>query len=184
MPGFNPYTAQGSWGNMALSVAGNRIYVPGIIQSVDGASNPEEWLINKPLNASNARTVWRGTNLAESIKVVTNLYNATEFEYWEILRDMVRPKRGSRPESFYVISPQLNFAGISRCSLRYINPPTPAPGLSWTGEFAMIEFRPPKIAPVGPAEAPPPDSAQTIENKQIQKEVDSLVSTIKGRGRL
>lgn len=182
MAGLNPYDQSGPWGTVIFRVSGKPKRVPGIIQSIDGYRTPEEWLIQKPINASNAITVWRGRNLAESMVLISNLYDKESFDDWRALRTALLPADPRKaPAIVYVLCPQLNMGGINRVGIRYVDPPKPAPQKSWTGELALIQYRPRRLAKVGPPDAPPADSAQTIENKKKAEKVNAIFAKIRER---
>ena len=96
---LNPYDSYKEWGK--VTVGG--ILIPGIILSIDGHEKPEEWIIQKGMEVSHAYTIWRGTKLAESIKIVTNLYNRAEFNKYHDLKTVLRPKLGSKPPSLGIV---------------------------------------------------------------------------------
>lgn len=164
----NPYDSWKEWGT--ITVGG--FLIPGVIQSIDGHEKPEEWIIQKGIEVSHAVTIWRGTKLAESIKVVTNLPNRAEFnKYWDFAA-LVRPKIGKKPPSLSIINAAINFSGITRVSIRLPGPPKAAAGLSWTAEIDFCEFNPPRLAKVGPADPP---KAKT-ENDILAEELGTVVA--------
>jgi hypothetical protein len=165
---LNPYDSFKEWGR--ITVGG--VLIPGVITSIDGHEKPEEWIIQKGIEVSHAVTVWRGTKLAESIKIVTNLYNRAEFDKYYDVAIALRPKLGRKPPSLGIVNAAINFSGITRVSVRLPGPPKPAPGLSWTAEIDLIEFNPPRLAKVGPAD--PPKSK--TENDLLAEELAGAVA--------
>lgn len=163
----NPYDAPKEWGT--ITVGG--VLIPGVIISIDGAEKPEEWIIQKGLDVSHAVTVWRGTKLAESIKILINLYNRAEFNKYHDVKNVLRPKLGRKPPSLGIVNAGINFGGITRVSVRLPGTPKPATGLSWTAEIDLIEFNPPQQAKVGPADPP---KAKT-ENDVLAEELGEAV---------
>jgi hypothetical protein len=173
MPGnqvtrLNPYEAPKAWGT--ITIGGVR--VPGIILSIDGAEKPEEWIIQKGLYVSHAVSIWRGTKLAESIKILMNLYNAVEFNKYHDVKNVLRPKLGGKPPALPIVNAGINFGGITRVSVRLPGTPKPAEGLSWTAEIDLIEFNPPRQAPVGPADPP----KTKTENDLLAEELAGAVA--------
>ncbi len=145
---LNPYIDAGPWGRVEIS----GMPLPGIIQSIDGADKPEDWSVQKGTAKSNATTVWKGTKLAESIKIMTALTNAEAFAQYYDIRNLLRPKIGVKPPSLLISSPVLNFSGITRIAIKNILPPKWVSGAGyWTGEIELIEFNPEKPANTGPA---------------------------------
>ncbi|HMI84869.1 MAG TPA: hypothetical protein VK550_12300 [Polyangiaceae bacterium] len=165
---LNPYDSFKEWGT--ITVGG--VLIPGIITSIDGHEKPELWIIQKGIEVSHAITVWRGTQLAESIKIVTNLYNRAEFDKYYDVATALRPKLGKKPPSLGIVNAAINFSGIMRVSVRLPGPPKPAAGLSWTAEIDLIEFNPPRLAKVGPADPP----KTLTENDLLAKELAETVA--------
>src|SRR5262245_24279216 len=115
---LNPYTSFKEWGNITIG----GVLIPGIVLSIDGHEKPEEWVIQKGIEVSHAVVVWRGTKLAESIKIVTNLYNQAEFDKYYDVRTVLRPKLGQKPPSLSIVNAAINFSGITRISCRNVGP--------------------------------------------------------------
>lgn len=164
---LNPYLSWKEWG--LVTVGG--VLIPGIILSIDGHEKPEEWIIQKGIEVSHAVTVWRGTKLAESIKIVTNLFNRAEFDKYYDFANVVRPKIGKKPPSLSIVNAAINFSGITRVSIRLPGPPKPAPGLSWTAQIDLCEFNPPRLAKVGPADPPKAKTENDILADQLAEAV-------------
>jgi hypothetical protein len=164
---LNPYESFKEWGT--ITVGG--VLIPGIIVSIDGHEKPEEWIIQKGIEVSHAVTIWRGTKLAESIKVVTNLHNRVEFNKYYDVVSVLRPKIGKKPPSLSIVNAAINFSGITRVSVRLPGPPKPAVGLSWTAEIDLIEFNPPRLAKVGPADPPKAKTENDILADQLAEAV-------------
>lgn len=165
---LNPYRSFKEWGQ--ITVGG--VLIPGIIISIDGHEKPEEWIFQKGLEVSHAVSIWRGTKLAESIKVLTNLYNEAEFDKYTDFSKVLRPKIGKKPPSLAIVNAAINFGGITRVSVRLPGTPKPAKGLSWTAEIDLAEFNPPRLAKVGPADPP---KAKT-ENDLLAEELAATVA--------
>lgn len=177
---LNPFVDPGPWG--FVDVGGVRI--PGVVTSIDGCGKPEEWEVQKGTKENNASTTWKGTKLAESIKIVTSLMTAQSFDAYYLLRDTLRPKVGERPPALEIVSPIVNFNGISRVSVKDVLPPKHVPGGNyWTGEIELIEFSPPKPAdtgkPKGGSGAGGSGNGQPDPNADAKAELDAAVAEAK-----
>jgi hypothetical protein len=147
---MNPYVDSSPWG--FVDVGGLRL--PGVVLTVDGADKPEEWQVQKGTSSNNASTVWKGTKLAESIKVVLALHDAPSFDAYYQARDLLRPKIGTKPPAHSIANPAINFNGITRVSIKNIGAPKwVSSGGYWTGEVELIEFNPEKPANAGSPKA-------------------------------
>jgi hypothetical protein len=165
---LNAYDAPKEWGT--ITIGGVRL--PGIILSIDGHEKPEEWIIQKGIEVSHAVVVWRGTKLAESIKIVTNLHNRAEFnKYLYEFVPRVRPKVGKKPPALPIVNAAINFSGITRVTCRLPGPPKPTVGLSWTAEIDLVEYNPPRLAKVGPADPPKVKSENDLLAEELAKVV-------------
>lgn len=170
---LNPYIDALPWGQVYVG----GVVVPGVVQSIDGHEKPEEWSVQKATKKSHASTVWKGTKLAESIKIVTALYNAESFAFYYDLQAALRPSLGEKPPSHAIVNPAVNFVGITRVAVVNVGPPKwVAGGGYWTGEITLIEYNPEKDANTGPAGAakkpsgPDPNSDVKAE---LQKALDA-----------
>lgn len=171
----NPYTDFGPWGECTID--GQQ--VPGIISSINGAERPEEWNVQRPTIASNAITVWRGTKLAENIHIVTDLYNADQYTQYVRIRDLLRPRIGSRPPTRRIENATLAFSNITRIGCRNVAPPKWDKGRGvWVGNIYLIQYSPPRIADIGAAKAPKPDvdpdAALIAQNQALLNTAKSL----------
>lgn len=156
---LNPYISHAEWG---LVLIGDNP-VPGVVTTIEGASKPEEWSVQKGTSASNATTVWKGTKLAESIKITTNLFDVLQVDAWYVLRDQLRPKLGTLPPSYTVVNAHINWAGITRVAVVNITPPKwLGASNSWEGTVELIEYNPSKPAKAGPAKAASPSGGQGV----------------------
>lgn len=168
---LNPF-ADGNeeWGFVQIG----DVEVPGVVQSIDGADKPEEWQVQKGSKESNASTTWKGNKLAESIKIVTKLFDADSFERYYVLRDALRPKIGEKPPAHVIFNGSINFNGITRVSVKNIGAPKYERSSGcWTGEIELIEFNPPKPANTGkPKKGPDP-------NQDVKNELDQVVAEAK-----
>lgn len=168
---LNPYRSFKEWGLVQIGP----MVLPGVLLSIDGAEKPEKWLVQMGIAVSNAVTVWRGTQLAEAITLRMNLPDEASFDSYYDVQTLLRPKLGARPPSLAIVNAIINFVGITRISNVSVKPPKLAQGLSWVGEIVLIEYRPPKIAAVGPADPPKAKS----ENDLLADQVVGLVAEAK-----
>lgn len=163
---LSPYAFPEYWGRMTIG----GVYVPGVIQSIDGANKPERWIIQMGLTVSNSVTIWRGTALAESMEIVSRITSEQTYQDACRYRDTLRPKLGRKPPSLIAVNGVLNWAGITRVSTRNIFI-LPAGGCSWNVHTILVEFNPMKMAAVGPADPPKKETA----NDRLAKEFSRLM---------
>ncbi len=168
---LNPYRSAKEWGEIKIGP----MLVPGVVLSLNGISKPQVWAVQMGIAVSNAVSVWRGQKLAEEMKIITNLHDEASFDAYYDLQAVLLPKPGKKPPSLPIVNAAINFARITRCSVRDILPPVPAEGLSWLGEIHLIEFNPAKPAPIGPAD--PPKSK--TENDILADEFDKAIQQAK-----
>ncbi len=142
---LNPYVDPGPWG--FVEIGGYRLL--GVVRSIDGAEKPEEWNYAKGTASSGATSTWKGTKLAESIKIALEAPSFASFEGLYTLRDTLRPKIGNKPPALTITNAIINFNGITRVASVNIGQPKPVAGLSWQIEIILSEFNPPKPANVG-----------------------------------
>lgn len=148
MSGPNPFDDASPFG--VVDIGGLRL--PGIMIALDGVDTPEEWQVQKATAKSGASTVWKGSGLAESIKITLALANREAYARYE--NDVVfalRPKRGEKPPALVIVNPLINFNGITRVSCKNVGAPKwQAGGCYWTADIELIEYQPPKPAAAGP----------------------------------
>lgn len=163
---LNPFIDASQWGRVRL----DGVEIPGVIQSIDGADKPEEWQVQKGTKESNASTTWKGTKLAESIKIVTKLHNQESFAGYYVIRDALRPKIGELPPARVIENPAINFNSITRVAVKNVAAPKfDRAGGCWIGEIELIEFSPPKPANTGKPKN------KNDPNADVKKELDAVV---------
>lgn len=168
---LNPFIDPSPWGK--VEVGGFEL---PFVLSVDGAERPEEWSFQKGTASSGATSVWKGTKLAEAIKILVGATKIAHFEGLYTLRDTLRPKLGSKPPSLTIVSPVINFNGITRVASALIGQPKHVkPGNYWTLEITLCEYNPSKPTNAGPAGAAKtkgaPDPNADLK-AQVQKALD------------
>lgn len=171
---LNPFDDPGPWGTVDIG----GIRVPGVVRSIDGAERPDEWSVQKPTAATGAATIWRGTPLAEKIKIVTALTNRAAFDRYQDLRDTLRPKLGTKPPALAIVNAQINFAGITRVA--HVNMPAPKwveAGGYWLGEITLVEYAPPRAVAAGPATLGG-DRTKPDPNADLKAEVQKLTDQV------
>lgn len=146
---LNPYIDPDPWGTVMIG----GLQVMGIITAIDGHTKPEEWSVQKGTSSSGATTVWKGTKIAEAIKITVAMIDAGDFESYYVMRDTLRPKLGTKPPSLSIVHPAINAVSITRIACVDVGPPKPAAGLSWSYEITLIEYNPTAPAKAGPAGA-------------------------------
>lgn len=173
---LNPFIDPGPWKSIVLG----GLTLPGIVHSVDGAEHPENWSVQMGISVSGAVTVWRGTTIAESIKVLLKLHNAAAFAGYYDARDVLRPKLGKKPPALTIVNPTINFNGITRVSCKNVGQPKwVEQGGYWTGELTLIEYRPPKPIPAGTVEPPKPtaeDPANVAAEQELRRALNEAKS--------
>jgi hypothetical protein len=159
----NPFLGA-SWGKITIG----GVLVPGAVKDIDGAVCPEVWVVQKGISVSGGVTIWRGRQIAENIKITVTLPNAEAFANYLALDGILRPSQAGtkQPPAMQIVNPALNFARITRVSCRYVAPPKEISGLAWSGEISLIQYRPQKLAKVGPEDPPPAET----ENSKLADE--------------
>ncbi len=145
----NPYRDSGPWGHVFIG----GVRVPGVIADVDGAERPEQWDKQKATEKTGASTVWKGTDLADAIKITTSLHDQTSVDEYYRLRDILRPPKSTNaPPALPIVSPIINFSGITRVAYRVMSPPKwVKSGGYWKGVITLIDFSPAEDAKTGVA---------------------------------
>lgn len=145
----NPWIDPGPWGYVILN--GNFV-LPGVVHDITGFEAEHEWVVQKSTFTSGGVTIWRGQKVSEDNTVVLRANTSGAFDRLYALRNLLVPAPGKKPPAFDITNPAINFVGITRVSLKKIGRPTwnKSAG-TWQQEVGLIEFRPPKPVPVGPA---------------------------------
>lgn len=165
MSNLNPYDDRGPFGKIDLG----GLRLPGVVVALDGIDVPEVWQVQAATAKSGASTVWKGSGLAESIKITIALSNREAYAiYVDQVAPALRPKRGEKPPALLIVNPLVNFNGISRVACKNVGAPKwVASGGYWTADIEVIEFQPPKPAAGGPPK--PKDDP----NKDIKDQIDA-----------
>ncbi len=173
--GINPFTPHGGghydgWGKFTFIGARNRsITLPGVVTSVDGHDRVSVWAMQKGLGASFGVAVWRGHLSCESIKVTSILTLPEHFVAYDELRKLTPLPSDVQYQSFGVVNPALNWAGITRCGFRTLGTPRALPSLGWSVTLDLIEVRVPRSVKVGPPDKDKPETANGLKAIEVGK---------------
>jgi hypothetical protein len=159
------------WGLLSFVLSGTIYDVPGIIDNIDDCDHAQLWIVQKGIDASYAFTIWRGTQLQESIKVNLKLANPTIRDAYIALGQQLSPVWGTKkPTSMMPVNAAFGAAGITRIGIRRWGTPKPSQGCGWQATLDLIEYRKMRPAPVGPADPPKKES----ENDRLEKQFSAL----------
>ena len=171
----NPYDDPSSWGQVFIG----GLLLPGVVEKIDGCEKPEQWNVQKATEKANASTVWKGTELAESMEIVMRLPTRASFAALIEVRDTLRPKIGKKPPSLSIVNPKVNWSGITRVSCRDVTSPEwNESGGFWTSTVKLIEYNPPKPTNTGPASAAKASDAKSGQpdpNADVKAELDKAL---------
>lgn len=164
----NPFIDSGPFGR--VNIGG--IDLPGIIDNIDGCGTPEDWNQQKGTSGNFATSTWKGSKLAEGIKIKMSLYSAFAYAGAYKVRALLRPTRGVKPPTHAINNPIVNFGGITRVTVKDIGFPKWAKsGGYWEWEIELNEVNPSASATTGaadpskPANGTTPGSAASNANK-------------------
>jgi hypothetical protein len=169
----NPYDGD-QWG--VIFIGG--VQVPGTVVDIDGADKPSIWLVQHGIMQSGGFTIWRGTKIAEEIKVSSKLIDGQAFSDWLAIGRKLRPKEDAKPPAFLAENSALNFAGIINVSGRVKHPKWSQMGGYWIGEMILIEVRSPKQIKPGPPDPP----RKRTKNDELADELIGLGNEIAKTG--
>lgn len=163
----NPYRDSGPWGHVFIG----GVRVPGVIAKIDGATRPEQWDKQKPTKKKGATTVWKGTDIADAITITTALHDAESFDAYYALKDALRPPKSTdAPPALPIVSPIINFNGITRVAYREMEPPEWVPaGGYWKGVVVLIDFSPAEDAKTGVARV---KRSRTVTEERVDPNQD------------
>lgn len=166
----NPYAGD-LWGPVTIGI----IDLPGIIEEIDGCKTPEEWTQQKGTNGNFATSVWKGSKLAEGIKIkmhlvrrggMTAMQHKATFDAIYPVRDALRPKRGNKPPSLRIKNHAINFVGVNFVVIAGMEPPKwRRSGNSWEWDLEVNEYNPGVSANTGAAD---PASTTGGDNGALQ----------------
>lgn len=153
--GPNPYFDPGPFGEVSI----DGVLIFSTLIEIDGASKPEDWSKQKGTHTSGETAVWKGTKLAEAIKLKFRAHNFDEYDAQSALLAQVRPKLGDKPPTLGIVNAVINdFGGIENIVLK-----TPAfpkwieKSGCWEFDWEFHEDSPSKPANTGVADPANPD---------------------------
>ena len=156
MSDANPFVDPGLFGFVYL----DDVFIACTLIEVDGAAKPEEWQITKGSGSDGATAAWKGTKLAEKLKLKFRATDAASYNAMTAMRDQVRPKLGQKPPSLNITNEIINWAGISK--IRLVEPAFPkweAINRAWEFEWEFGEHAPSKQTTTGASDPAKPESA-------------------------
>ena len=164
----NPFLNGDAFGVVGLTGGGAPVgfTLAGALIAIDGANTPDEYAVQKGTGTSGATVTWRGSKVAEAVKLTFALTNAAQWAAAEAQVAILRPTRGQKPPSFTIVNPVINnFGKISRVST--VDPGQPKwdeKVFKFTIEIVFIEFRPTVAAKTSPV-TPPTDPNADLKNQ-------------------
>jgi hypothetical protein len=175
----SPFTDNVAWGEVWLTGPNGNIKIPGHVQGIEGCDRIQKWVVQLGISATGGVSIWRGTPLVESIKVKVILADEKEFSDYlrmpALFPVLAAGAKGMVPSSYMVKNAAFAFAKISRVGIRCWGTPTVPPGLKCEAVVDLIEYRPLKLAPMGPNDPPRPKSALEQENERLGNEASELL---------
>lgn len=167
----NPYFDPGPFGQILIA----DVVVAATLTEVDGATSPEDWSVQKGTGTSGATASWKGTKLAEALKLKFRAHDGDAFQAMTDLLLLVRPKKGQKPPTVNIENAIVNWGGIGKGAIK--TPPEPkwdAKDGAWDFTWEFQEIGPSTGANTGAAGAPAPDpkdppTAQSAADKEIAK---------------
>ena len=175
----NPLVDPGPFGTISF----DDVPVLATLIEVDGATKPEDWHITKGSGSDGATADWKGTKLAEKIKLKFRATTQDEDDDQTRLRDQVRPKIGQKPPSLTVDNGVINWGGIAK--VRLVEPAQPkwlADKGAWDFEWEFGEHSPSKPTTTGPSDPAKPESTGgggTGKQSEAEKELANLLKEAK-----
>lgn len=166
----NPFRDPGPWGFVYI----NDVLIEATLIEVDGAQKPEDWQVTKGTGTDGATAAWKGTKLAEKIKLKFRATDEASFDAMSDLLAMVRPKLGEKPPTVTIVNAIVNWGGISKVTLH--EPAFPKwedSKQAWEFEWEFIEYAPSKPTKTGPSDPSKPGggaapTAQSAAEKELQ----------------
>ena len=148
MANANAYVDPGPFGRASCG----GVAVPGVISDIQGFEKEDEWTFQRGAGGNNAATIWKGTKISENGVIVADLSNAAQFDAYEALRLVLRPKLGTKPPSLPILNAIINGNGVLVAVCK--NAPVAKwmkSGGFWRATMTFGEFNPPKPAAAGQA---------------------------------
>ncbi len=128
--------------------------MPGMVQSIKGANRKYTWDKQKGTASSGATNVFKGAEIADSIKVTVFAPTLEMQKACAAWRKYIAPvKIGGKPPTFSVENVIFEFNEISRVAIASIEAPDVSKDKNVIFVFEFTEVNPPTPAKTGPAAA-------------------------------
>jgi len=173
---INPYRDAYLWNRCLMSWGSTLLMLPGLIFNIQGNDRIEYWWVQKAPNTAFAVTVWRGTQLCESIKISFHLAGEAQFDAWSQARVVLQPK--PTDTVWNIACPSVNWGGVTQVGVKCVGTPKPVAGLSWDATIELIEYRKPVPIEAGPPDPPKQKSELAQENDRLAAETQALRNQI------
>ena len=173
----DPYTFPENWGRILLVGFG---YLPGVLVGLKGLKREHEWVYQKGTGSSGASSIWRGAKIIEDIGAVLECPRAEDFAGLELMVKAIVPAEGKKPATFAVVHPMFALVRVERVSLKSYGI-EPSANNSWQFGLGLTEYKPSKIAAVGPADPAKLPGAPTPKDA-IDREIAQLTGAIAKAG--
>jgi hypothetical protein len=172
---LNPIENPSAYGRMKVG----SYKLPGIITAISGADRKYSFDKQKAVGKGGASSVFKGEEIADSIKVTCSLVTVAHFNELRAFREGVMPARGKKPDALDVDNAILQDQGIKSVALKTLGQVAWQGGGLWTVEIEFTEYSPPaptqtgaadKSKPGGPTKfIEPPQSARSDADKQLDE---------------
>jgi hypothetical protein len=129
------------------------IVLPGLVQSIKGANRKFIWEKQKGTASSGATIIYKGTDIAESIEIVTFAPTLAMQEASVKWNAYVTPaKIGGQPATFQIENVLIEFNKITRVSIAEVKQPDETKDQNVVFVWLLTEYSPPAPAKTGPAD--------------------------------
>jgi len=155
MSTLNPFTHQAAYGKMTVG----SVRLPGVITEITGADRKWNYDKQKAVGTGGASLVYKGEEIADSIKVKCSLSTVADFNALANARKTLSTPKGQKPTAFDVKNALLNNQGIKSVMLKMIGQETYAGAGLWTVEWELSEYNPPAPTATGAATSSKPASS-------------------------
>ena len=145
MSTIDPFTNQAAYGKMTVGT----VRLPGVITEITGADRKWKFDEQKAVGTGGASLVYKGEEIAGSIKVKCSLSTVGDFAALKAARRVLATPKGQKPNAFDVRNAILNNQGIKSVQIKMIGQETYAGAGLWTVEWELGEYNPPKPTATG-----------------------------------
>jgi hypothetical protein len=174
----NPFVDPGPFGFIYF----DDVLVKTTLIEVDGCVKPEDWQVTKHVSGDGATAAWRGTKLAEKIKLKFRATDDASYAAQGDLYNQLRPKLGLKPPTVTVTNAIVNWGGIGKvCLHEPAFPKWVSDKHAWDFEWELIEYAPTKQTTTGPSDPAKPETSTDGRGKQspAEKELADLIKEAK-----